>query len=149
MRERFKMFLVMLFSTLAVLALSTIFIDYPRFWRQTREQATPAIAEDITLDHSTFANYFTIEKSELSPDSKSLRLLLRRTKTFPTTTQPAPDPQTQDSLTRGYIRLEFFDANGAFHSFTFARIHDLRKSDSMELLIPLPTPRPKKILFTN
>src|SRR4051812_42808307 len=148
--ERLKMFLVMLFSTLAVLALSTIFIDYPKFWRQTKEQATPAVAQDITLDNSTFANYFTIEKSELSPDLKSLRLLLRRSKILPTTTQPATNPITHDSLARGYIRVEFFDANSAFISFTFLRIADLRQSESMELLIPLPAnPRAKKINFTN
>ena len=149
MRERLKMFLTMLFSTLAVLALSTIFIDYPRFWRQTGEQATPVVADNITLDNSTFDNYFSIEKTEISLDLKSLRLLLRRTRNLPTTTQPATNPLSHDSLSRGYIRLEFFDDKGSFISFTFARISDLRQSESMELLIPLPSPCPTRIVFTN
>jgi hypothetical protein len=150
MRERLKMFLLTLFPVIAVLALSTLFIDYPKFFHQIHQDAAPPSADAITFDNSTFSSYFTIEKSERSPDRKSIRLLLRRIGILPTTTQPTTNPLTQDSLSRGYIRCEFFDDKGNFLSFTQARISPLHKSETMQLIVPLPTnPSPTRIVVTN
>src|SRR4051794_35274624 len=117
-RERLKMFLLTLFPVIGVLALSSLFIDYRAFWRQTKEQAAPIDDQGLIVDNTTFEKFFAIEKRELSPDSKSLRLLLRRTASLPTATQPTTNPLTQDSLSRGYILCEFFDEKGAFLSFS-------------------------------
>ena len=106
-----------LVAAVAVIALSAIFVDYRKLWHEIREEVTTPSADQFQIDNSTFADYFTIEKKEISSDAKSLRLLLRRTTKFPLTdtdfasaaTQPTTQPflrrLTFDSLSRGYIRL--------------------------------------------
>ena len=149
-------------AAVAVLALSAVFIDYPKLWHEIRTEVTTPRADQIQLDNTTFADYFTIEKKEISPDFKSLRLLLKRTGKYPlkesdftaaatqATTQPNLRHLTLDSLSRGYIRCEYFDSKGIFQNFHFARIHPLYESESMELNLPLPPDsRPSKIVFTN
>jgi hypothetical protein len=161
-RERLRMGLFGLTAAIAVIALSAVFVDYPKLWREIREEVTTPSADQIQIDNSIFADYFTVEKKEISPDSKSLRLLLRRTEKFPRTesdftaasTQPTTQPVlrrlTLDSLSRGYIRCEYFDSKGTFQTFHFARLHPLRQSETMELTLPFsPDSRPSRIVFTN
>jgi len=161
-RERLRMGLFGLAAAIAVIALSAVFVDYRKLWHEIRTEVTTPRAEQIQIDNSTFADYFTVEKKDLSSDAKTLRLLLKRTARFPrtdadviaATTQPTTRPilrrMTLDSLSRGYIRCEYFDSNGIFQNFHFARIHPLREHDSMELDLPLPLQsHPSKIIFTN
>lgn len=161
-RERLRMGLFGLAAAIAVIAISAVFVDYPKLWHEIREEVTTPSADAIQIDNSTFADYFNVEKKAISPDAKSLRLLLRRTAKFPLTdtdfstlsTQPTTQPNlrrlTLDSLSRGYIRCEYFDSRGTFQTFHFARLHPLRQSETMELSLPLPPEsRPSKIVFTN
>ena len=162
LKERLRMGLFGLAAAVAVIALSAVFVDYSRLWREIREEVTTLSADAIQIDNSTFADFFTVEKKQISPDGKSLRLLLRRTSKFPLTdadfaaitTQPTTQPVlrrlTLDSLSRGYIRCEYFDNKGVFQSFTFARLHPLHQSETMELSLPLSLEsRPARIAFTN
>jgi hypothetical protein len=161
-RERIRMGLYGLVAAIAVIALSAVFVDYRKLWHEIREEVTTPSADQFQIDNSTFADYFTIEKKEISSDAKSLRLLLKRTPLFPRnpteftsasthpTTQPFEHRLTLDSLARGYVRCEYYDEKGNFQSFTFARIQPLRQSETMELNLPLsPNSRPKQIVITN
>lgn len=161
-RERLRMGLFGLAAAIAVVAISAAFVDYRKLWREIRDEVTAPSADAIQLDNSTFADYFGIEKAQLSPDSKSLRLLLRRTPRFPLTeadfasagTQPTTQPVlrrlTLDSLARGYIRVEYFDQKGAFVSFTPVRVHALRQNETTEVSLPFSAEsRPARIVLTN
>jgi len=161
-RERVRMGLFGLAAAVTVIAISAVFVDYPKLWREIREEVTTPSADQIQFDNATFADYFAVEKKQISADGKSLRLLLRRTDKFPitdsdfmaATTQPTTQPTlrrlTLDSLWRGYIRCELFDSKGAFQTFHFARIQPLRQSEAMEVSLPLsPESRPGRIVFTN
>ena len=161
-RERMRMGLFGLAAAVAVIAVSAVFVDYPKLWREIREEASTPSADQIQIENATFAEYFTVEKKEISADGKTLRLLLRRTAKFPLAdanftaamTQPTTQPNlrrlTLDSLSRGYIRCEYFDSAGDFQSFQFARVAPLRRSEAMELKLPLsPEARPSRIVLAN
>jgi hypothetical protein len=161
-RERLRMGLFGLAAAIAVIAISALFVDYSKLWHEIRAEVSTPRADQIQIDNSIFADYFTIEKKALSPDSKSLRLLLRRTPRFPLTesdftsasTRPSTQPNlrrlTLDSLSSGYIRCEYFNANNSFQSFHFTRLLPLRQSETLELILPLPPDSlPARIVFTN
>jgi hypothetical protein len=161
-RERLRMGLFGLGAAVAVIMVSALFVDYRKLWREIREEVRIPSADQIQIDNATFADYFAVEKKQISSDGKSLRLLLRRTSRFPinetdlsaASTQPTTQPTlrrlTLDSLWRGYVRCEFFDGKDNFQSFHFERIEPLRRSDAMELSLPLsPESRPSRIVFTN
>ena len=161
LKERLRMGLFGLAAAVAVLALSAVFVDYRKLWREIREEVTTLSVDQIQVENSTFDDYFTVAKKDLSPDTRSLRLLFRRTPKFPITdvdratainlpaTQPF-DQLTRESIVRGYVRYEAFDSKGTFQSSNFIRIKPLRESEFMEVTLPLPADaRPGRIVFTN
>ncbi|HPD17551.1 MAG TPA: hypothetical protein PLE19_21650 [Planctomycetota bacterium] len=108
----------------------------------------PADPEKIEVDAAAFRAYFTVEKTELGEDGRTLVLTLKRTKAFPLddddldtlaekTAKGASALLALEAVARGYVRCECFDAATAFLGFTIERIRGLAQHETLELAVPI------------
>ena len=162
MKERMRMGIFGLAAAVAVIAISALFVDYAKLWREIREEVKLPSADGIAVENAVFADFFVVEKKQMTVDGKTLRLLVRRTSKFPInekdfaalatgpTTQPQMRRLTLDSLLRGYVRCECFDAKGEFLGFQMLRIAELRDQEAVEVRVGIsPEARAARIVLTN
>jgi len=139
---------------LLVFAVSAVFVDYKALFGRVVDRVTPLDVEAMPVDTGPFVPYLSVTKREKDRRGEVLTLTLKRTAAFPRTDadcqgllatpdRPLPDRMTIESLARGYVRVEYFDADGKFLGHTMERIHGLRSAETIELKLPLP---PKKRL---
>jgi hypothetical protein len=161
-KERLRMGIFGLAAAVAVIAVSAVFVDYRKLWREIRDEVKTPSAEGIAVENAAFVEFFVVEKKQMTVDGKGLRLLLRRTSKFPlsekdfaaATTQPTTQPAlrrvTLDSISRGYVRCELFDGKGAFAGFVMVRIGGLREEEAIDATVGLnPELRISRVVLTN
>jgi len=102
----------------------------------------------IQVDAATFQAYFGVEAKSLSRDGGALLLTLKRAKGFPLDdddfdalaekmVRGVPALLALEAVARGYVRCEYFTEKDEFLGFTFARIRDLAKRETIELSLPI------------
>lgn len=162
LKERLRMGLFGLVAAVVVIAVSAVFVDYPKLWREIREEVKLPSAEGITVENPVFGEFFAVEKKQMTVDAKTLRLLVRRTDKFPInekgfaaagtqpTTQPVLRRLTLDSLARGYVRCECFDGKGELVGFQMVKIGGLKDEEAVEVRVGVaPEAHVTRVVLTN
>jgi hypothetical protein len=164
-RERVLAIAIGALLLVAVLMVSSLFINYRALFVSLRSQLKPLDAAHFPVDASAFQDYFTIDDKSAARDGQGLILTLHRTPALvdpasqPAVATPASRPTTQpqtlaDQLAAqavdiGYIRCEFFDENGQFLGCAYLRIKSLRDAETMKAEIPFDTDhRPSSVVLT-
>lgn len=161
-RERYTRIALGAVAAVALIAASALVVDYPRLYRSLTGQT--ALLQ-VTTDARAFDGYFTVGQPALTPDGEALILKLSRTPEYPrndaqidaaatraatrASTLPAATRRSElalDALLRGYVRVEQFDKDGRFLTFSTERIAPLRDQDTLTLVIPLVTRNRQPIL---
>ena len=55
-------------AAVAVIAVSAVFVDYPKLWREIREEVKLPSAEGIAVENAAFAEFFVVEKKQMTVD---------------------------------------------------------------------------------
>ncbi len=123
-------------------------------WSYLNRQAGPgnaaaADANALTIETGPFETYLSVVDKAPGPKPASLRLTVRRAEAYPADAnalaalwRASADSPTDrlaiESLLRGYVRCEFYDAEGVWQGFSIVRIAPLAETETVELLIRLP-----------
>lgn len=158
-RERWRMRIWAAGAILAILAISSIFIDYRAMWRDYRNHHSPLDAQHITVEFSAFSPFISISSKRLGPDGHGLTLTLERTAAMPASGEQLEAAWRAESslarrlalesLAKGYARVELFDGRGVYLGTVPIRIQPLLDQPSFDLTIALPQGiRPDRIVIT-
>ncbi|HEX4125172.1 MAG TPA: hypothetical protein VHY37_10640 [Tepidisphaeraceae bacterium] len=152
-RERALAIAVGAVLLLAVIMVSSLFINYRTLFTSLKSQLRPLDAAHFPVDASVYQHYFTIDAKEPAPDGQGLILTLRRVSRPVTrpSTQPLSDEfrLASQAMDIGYIRCEFFDENNQFMGYAMIRIKPLRDAEAMKVEIPFDLDRrPSSVVLT-
>ncbi len=141
-----------------ILIVSALFVDYRALTRRLIDSVLPVDAERIEIDNTVFEQYFTVKADAVVSGGSSLRIVIERTERFPVSNEEldrmhrAADTVHEklmiEALARGYVRAEYFDAEGKHLGRVEIRIAGLRKNESAKPTISLPSTRPKRMAVT-
>lgn len=159
-RETLRAVLIWLCVLLAVFGISALFVDYDSLLRGLWENVSPLAADEVAVDASAFAHWFSVERTSVADGSRTLVLTLRRTDAFPRTAAnldqaliprlPGGTLQGQlavQAINLGYVRCEAYDRDGSFLGFSFQRVRGLGEAETIELRVPVGRdPRPRRLL---
>jgi hypothetical protein len=148
-RQKLKLAAAGTAGALVLLAVSALFVDYRAVLSNLASAATPFDPKKLEIDASRFSRYFSVEKATLGRPRTELVLELRRTESFPRSegdieraAGAAGDSVgarlALDAVVRGYVRVEYLDAEGEFIASAIVRIKSLRGSEKTEVSLPLP-----------
>lgn len=137
-----------------VVALSSLFVDWPSALRGLWHQVSALKSENLAIDAGDFAPYLVVERHDIGRESRSVVLALRRGPRWPATLDAEPTAATwrerlaKDAVGRGVVRAEIFDAAGAYVASADVRIAGLHADETVKVVVPLPRdPRPARIVF--
>ncbi len=142
-----------LLGAVGLVAVLSLFVDFRAIIRDIADTARPLNAEEIRIDASIYEAFFRIDRVEVTPNQRFLLLTANRTNGYPTSEEALsrlwkghdagnlPTRLTIEALAKGYVRCEVFDSNNHFVTSHWLRVQDLRQSESVELLLPLPEKR--------
>jgi hypothetical protein len=137
-----------LMTLCVIIAISAIFVPYRdilgRFWQNVK----PYNAEQLQINADTYADFFSIDTAEYDKETRLIKITCTTLEKFPITTQQLnqawkktdnslPDKLAIESLARGYLLCEFFDAEDKFITHRSCRInYDPEKANSFYIHIP-------------
>ena len=147
-REKVKMAGIGLLAALAVLGITSLFVDLRSLAGEVVDTVRPIDAAAIDIETGPFEPYIEVAKVEKTA-SRQLTLTLRRTDAYPlddAALQQAfaaagESPRQRLALERlaeGYIRVEMFDEEGAYLTSAPLRIRSLEKEAALDVKIALP-----------
>ena len=144
-KERFKVVGISLLVIAALYGITSLFIPYGELFQSTWNKVAPLDADALDVDVGGFAEWFTVDKVEVGPGSRSVELTLKRSMEI--TSHNRPTPHLHAMLT-GYLRVEAFDADGTFIAMAPIRVKGLDDAETLVVRIPVPKdPRPKRLVF--
>jgi hypothetical protein len=145
LKEKLKLAGFGLVVVLALIGVSTFFVDYRALYHDIVEQVTPLDPTKIEVRSDAFAGLFRVTKAVLDSKQKVLVLTVRRETTFPADLAEAcreePDLRRRmalEALLKGYAHGEQFDEKGECVGFSTVRIAPLQTGDEANLVLPLP-----------
>jgi hypothetical protein len=142
-REKVKMGLVALAVVAVVLGISTFFVDY----RGLAAKFFPPDPAAVEVQAPAFDGLVKVGDKHVAKGGRALIIKLSRGARYPAdaaameqlysgaTSMPAR--LAAESLGRGYVRLELFDADGKFVGHRDARVSELSQKETIELAVPL------------
>lgn len=141
-----------LVAALAILGVTSLFVDLRGLFGEVADALRPADAGRIPVDADAFRAFFTVEGKRIGSGGGSLVLTLRRTAGHPRTDadlsqaieragRSLPGRLALEAIASGYVRCELFDAEGRFAGFTLERVKGLRDRETIEVAVPLPERR--------
>jgi hypothetical protein len=127
-------------------------------WSYVTRQAGPDSSEltdpnALAIEVGPLGTYLSVVDKAPGPAPASLRLTVRRTDAYPADANAlsalwrasAGSPRRRlalEALIRGYVRCEFYDAEGTWQGFSIVRIAPLSEAETIELLLRLPPDPP-------
>lgn len=147
-RERIWMVVYGLVIVLAVLGVTSIFVDLRGIFDQFAGAVKPVEADEIEIDLGSFGEFITLEEKKVDSATGTLVLSLKRTKKFPTSEEELqkafeksgnslPRRLAVESIARGYVRCELFDKDKKFYGSFELRIHKMRTEETIQIGIKL------------
>lgn len=135
-------------AALAILLASSFVVDYERLLGKAVEAARPFRADELAVDAGPFERYVSIV-SKARRGEDALALGLKRSGQFPLSSRDVDRlfaaaggsvaaRLTVEALARGYVRWEYFDGEGTFLGQAVGRIADLRRRESIVVVLALP-----------
>jgi hypothetical protein len=159
-KEQIKLAAIGSVIALAVLGIALLFPGVRAMFGQIADVVKPLDTKELTVDLGPYEGLISCTVDEKKSDRSALTLVLKRGDKF-----PAADPATGseagsetsvshrlalESLIRGYIRVELFDADGKYLSTGELRVRELWKRSETEMEARLPLPgkvRTTKLVF--
>lgn len=147
-REKVKMAAVGLLAALAVLGVTSLFVDLRSLVGEVVDTVRPIDAAAIKVEAGPYEPYITIAKVEKT-GSRQITLTLRRTEAYPVDEAGMKQALAAagdsfrgrlalERLAEGYIRVETFDDEGEFITAAALRIRELEREQALNVKIALP-----------
>ncbi len=158
-KERLKLAGMGLVAAVAVLGITSLFVDYGVLWQRLRSAVTPIDVEAVEVDATVFAPYITVQSITKKKGGGGLVVSLQRTAAYPRNDAAVDAMASQKDLTftehmalqaiaRGYIRCELYDEKGKYINASMLRVHALRRVAILEVKIPISASiRPARIVL--
>jgi hypothetical protein len=151
-RDMVKQGLLGLLVAGALLGISSLFVDYHKFFSRFIDSVTPFDAQKVAVNGDAFAPYFTLKDKQADTSHHALAITIQRTDAFPTNDADA-DRLAQkastlsarlavEALARGYLRVDYFGKDNKFLYSEMVRVAELRTDPQMVLMLPLPPDQP-------
>ena len=151
-RDMVKQALLGLLVAAALLGISSLFVDYHKFFSKFVDSVTPFDPQKVAVNADAFAPYFTVKDRQADTSHRAFALTIQRTDAFPKDDadadrlfQKAPTLASRlavEALARGYVRVEYFGKDNKIIASDMIRVADLRTAAETVLLLPLPADQP-------
>ena len=159
-REKLRLGGFGLLIAVAIVGVTSLFVDVRGLWSQVVETVRPINADEIEVDASAFEPYLTIGERRAVSNPTRIVVTLERSSEYPATEEHLQLACEQsgasltgrlavEALARGYVRCELFGAEERYLGSATIRISDLRKKEKIDLGVPLPKKtRVERIVIT-
>lgn len=158
-KERMKVAGVGLLMAAVFIGVAMLFPGVRAMFGQLAENVTPFDTKEVTVELGPYSPWLEVSIDEKKSRRSAVVLQLKPTAQFPRddTSYAASEKAAEghvhqrfalENVGRGYVRIALFDENGK-HLYTGEyRIVDLLKSETLEVIVPLPERiRVTKVIF--
>jgi hypothetical protein len=148
-KEKVKMAAVAAGILVVVLGLSLLIPGVRSMFGEVVDVVTPFHAEEIKVEAGPYKKYFRLSLDEKRSNRTDWVMKLERTKDFPKTSKDLDEAAKSagdsvvgrmviESLARGYVQVDLFDAEDKYLGRIDLRVADLKDKESIEGRVQVP-----------